>query len=138
MQLGHTIKSPKLSSFFIVILLIIPLVFLNHSKNSFLGVITNYKPLSFSIGCFARISGSSFAFTSLKWPVEVQFNRRVWGIYMVPLLRNWVQTRLWFVSPKLARSLMDVSVYHDSQIRESKISDHSPLIVNWKYLKNID
>jgi hypothetical protein len=64
-QLGHTIKSPKLSSFFIVILLIIPLVFLNHSKNSFLGVITNYKPLSFSIGCFARISGSSFAFTSL-------------------------------------------------------------------------
>ncbi len=34
-----------------------------------------------------------------------------------------------FVSPKLALTLEDVSVYSDSQIRESKISDHSPLIV---------
>jgi exodeoxyribonuclease III len=34
-----------------------------------------------------------------------------------------------FVSPKLAVTLEDVSVYSDSQIRESKISDHSPLVV---------
>ena len=34
-----------------------------------------------------------------------------------------------FVSSKLAVTLEDVSVYSDSQIRESKISDHSPLVV---------
>jgi len=34
-----------------------------------------------------------------------------------------------FVSPNLALTLEDVSVYSDSQIRESKISDHSPLVV---------
>jgi exodeoxyribonuclease III len=34
-----------------------------------------------------------------------------------------------FVSTKLALSLEDVSVYSDSQIREAKISDHSPLVV---------
>ena len=34
-----------------------------------------------------------------------------------------------FVSPTLAVILEDVSVYSDSQIRKSKISDHSPLIV---------
>ena len=34
-----------------------------------------------------------------------------------------------FVSSKLAETLEDVSVYSDSQIRESKISDHSPLVV---------
>jgi len=34
-----------------------------------------------------------------------------------------------FVSPKFAVTLKDVYVYHDSQIRDSKISDHSPLVV---------
>ncbi len=34
-----------------------------------------------------------------------------------------------FVSTKLALTLEDVSVYSDSQIREAKISDHSPLVV---------
>jgi exonuclease III len=34
-----------------------------------------------------------------------------------------------FVSPTIAITLEDVSVYSDSQIRKSKISDHSPLIV---------
>lgn len=34
-----------------------------------------------------------------------------------------------FVSPNLAVTLEDVSVYSDSQIRKSKISDHSPLVV---------
>ena len=34
-----------------------------------------------------------------------------------------------FVSPKLAETLEDVSVYSDSQIRESKLSDHSPIVV---------
>ena len=42
-----------------------------------------------------------------------------------------------FVSPKYAPSLMDVSANHDSQILESKISDHSPLLVNWKISQNI-
>ena len=37
-----------------------------------------------------------------------------------------------FVSPKLGQTLMNVSAYHDSHVRESKISDHSPLIVKWK------
>ncbi|WP_431062673.1 endonuclease/exonuclease/phosphatase family protein [Methanobacterium sp.] len=34
-----------------------------------------------------------------------------------------------FVSPKLIPTLEDVSIYSDSQIRESKISDHSPIVV---------
>jgi exodeoxyribonuclease-3 len=34
-----------------------------------------------------------------------------------------------FVSHELALTLEDVSVYSDSQIREAKISDHSPLVV---------
>lgn len=36
-----------------------------------------------------------------------------------------------FVSPKLAANLNDVIVYHDSPLRKSKVSDHSPLFVNW-------
>ena len=35
-----------------------------------------------------------------------------------------------FVSPKLGDRLRDVSSTHDKSIRESKISDHSPLIIN--------
>ncbi len=34
-----------------------------------------------------------------------------------------------FVSSKLTATLEDVSIYSDSQIRKSKISDHSPLVV---------
>ncbi len=34
-----------------------------------------------------------------------------------------------FVSPELALTLEDVSIYSDSQIRKSKLSDHSPLVV---------
>jgi len=35
-----------------------------------------------------------------------------------------------FVSPKLGDTLIDVISTHDKSIRESKISDHSPLIIN--------
>lgn len=37
-----------------------------------------------------------------------------------------------FVSPKLDASLEDVVTYHDSDLMKSKISDHSPLCVNWE------
>jgi exodeoxyribonuclease III len=34
-----------------------------------------------------------------------------------------------FVSPNLASTLDNVSTFQDSNIRKSKISDHSPLII---------
>ena len=34
-----------------------------------------------------------------------------------------------FVSPRLAASLQEVSAFQDSELRESKISDHSPLVI---------
>ena len=37
-----------------------------------------------------------------------------------------------FVSPKLNETLESVSAYQDTIIRESKISDHSPLIITLK------
>lgn len=37
-----------------------------------------------------------------------------------------------FVSPKLAASLEGVSTFHDSNLRISKVSDHSALCINWK------
>ena len=37
-----------------------------------------------------------------------------------------------FVSPKLGATLDDVSAYQNSKIRESKISDHSPLVITIK------
>ena len=37
-----------------------------------------------------------------------------------------------FISSKLAATLKDVTSYQDRHIRESKISDHSPLVIDWK------
>ncbi|MEG3225527.1 MAG: hypothetical protein BME94_08505 [Methanobacteriales archaeon Met13] len=37
-----------------------------------------------------------------------------------------------FVSPKLSESLDKVIVYHDTELREKKVSDHSPLRLNWE------
>ena len=37
-----------------------------------------------------------------------------------------------FVSPKLGNRLIDVSSTHDKSIRESKISDHCPLTIQWE------
>lgn len=37
-----------------------------------------------------------------------------------------------FISPKLAASLEEVFIYHDSNLLNSKISDHSSINVNWK------
>jgi len=37
-----------------------------------------------------------------------------------------------FVSPKLGASLQELSALQDSKMRESNISDHSPLIIDWK------
>jgi hypothetical protein len=45
---------------------------------------------------------------------------------------NWVQNRLCLCFPKLATTLDDVSAYKDSEIRKSKISDHSPLVITLK------
>ena len=37
-----------------------------------------------------------------------------------------------FVSPKLNETLESISSYQDTKIRESKISDHSPLVITIK------
>lgn len=39
-----------------------------------------------------------------------------------------------FVSPQLAQSLNEVRVWHESEMRENKVSDHSPLCIDCKLI----